>query len=78
MFILLPCVLLLPGSIFLWIQYGCCCGCKPKETSTKVMDTQKRIAELKRIREVQAHSDTTAEEEAELRVWKTLNRLQYI
>jgi len=67
MFILLPCVLLLPGSIFLWIQYGCCCGCKPKETSTKVMDTQKRIAELKRIREVQAHSDTTAEEEAELR-----------
>ena len=67
-FILLPCLLLLPGSIFLWVQYGCCCCCKTKAVGNTVIGEQKRrISELKRIREQQMDSSTSAEEESQLR-----------
>ena len=65
-FILLPGVLLLPGTIFLALKYGCCC-IKKKIIPHNTRASQQRIADLKRIREQQAHSSTSAEEEAELR-----------
>jgi hypothetical protein len=64
-FILLPCIMLLPGTLFLCFQYGRPCQKKKNPTNLGITATQKRIAQLKHIREMQANA--SVEEESELR-----------
>ena len=66
-FILMPCLILLPGTIFLIYQHGCGCCEKPMPTKNDE-NVHRRIAELMRIRAQQSDGKhESLEEIAELR-----------